>query len=63
MHGTGNIKITRGCSTVRREIFGRKIEEEVTGEWTKLYTADSHDSFSSPNIILSTVAIPSSRVR
>jgi hypothetical protein len=49
-------------STVLREIFGRK-GEEVKGDWTKLYIAESHDSFSSPNAILSTGAIKSSRVR
>jgi hypothetical protein len=48
-------------STVQREIFGRKIEE-VTGDWTKLYIVESHDSFSSPNTILSTEAIQSSIV-
>jgi hypothetical protein len=50
------------ATTVLKEIFGRKIEE-VTGNWTKLYIAESQDSFSSPNTIVSTEAIQSSRVR
>ena len=38
-------------------------EKKVTGDWVKLYIAESHDSFSSPNtLITTTAAIKSSMV-
>lgn len=37
--------------------------DEVTGDWTKLYNVERQDSYSSRNIILSIGAIKSRRVR
>jgi hypothetical protein len=36
---------------VLRRIFGPKREDEVTGEWRKLYNEELNDLYSSPTIV------------